>query len=457
MWGMKTVFLFLKNPLFISDLLKTDYITYLSSKYRVVVFSSTIDESTGDYFSSLNVDYVHWQTQAPKLFIAFKFLRTACMHEFDSMTSLQSYYASPAFMNDKRARLLRFLSRPLAPWLTVDTFTALEYFFMKRSRLFEDYCRRYRPSAVVTATPGIQVFDAEAILLAKKAGLPTVATNLSWDNLTSFKCVRSRKPDYLFVWNEVLKDAAVRFHGFKPERVLITGSMRFDRYFDNAHFIPGREEFLRSKRLNPKYKTILFATAGRAPFQTDVLRGIIRERNAGAIPHVNILIRLHPFDSYEYYREFVTEKDVWVELAGKEKTTLRGTKTVELDRNAFINLKATLTHTDVNVNYKSTISLESFIFDKPVINFLAPGALFQNTHYYDQGSYYYPLIKTGAVALAENHEALIREINAYLKNPERHSESRKRMSKAFFYREDGLAYKRNVDFLEELIENPAHS
>ncbi len=278
---MKTVFLFLKNPLFISDLLRTDYIQYLSRKYRVVVFTSAISESSGGsrYFSGPNVEYAPWRLQSPKLSAAFKRLRGAALHELNHLTGVSVYYESQAFLADKRARLLRALSYPFAPLLTINVLTKLETILTGASPAFDSYVARYRPALVMTATPGIQVFDAEAIILAKKAGIPTLATNFSWDNLTGFKAVRIRKPDFLFVWNDLVRDAAVSIHKFDPARVFVTGSARFDRYFVSKGALPSRESFIRSKGLDPFKKTILFATVGnKHPFEIDFIRMLLQAR-----------------------------------------------------------------------------------------------------------------------------------------------------------------------------------
>ena len=307
----------------------------------------------------------------------------------------------------------------------------------------------------MTATPGIQVFDAEAIILAKKFKIPTLATNFSWDNLTAFKAVRVRKPDYLFVWNEIISEATATIHHFLPEQVYITGSVRFDKYFDDSHPIIDRDKFLRSKNLDPNKKTILFATvaSGNCPYQFTVLQEILKARRTGQLPPVNVLVRLHPFDRMENYRNLQSEPDFHLEKAGREVKIQSGDTRIEMDQADFINLKSTLAHTDININYKSTISLESFIFDKPVINFIDPTAPFQNRYYYEKGSYYYPLVKENAVKVAVDNAELIDFIKIYLADSKIGSASRQKISNDFFAFQDGLSYKRNVDFLEFVIKN----
>ncbi len=448
---MKTIFLFLKNDLFISDLLRTEYIKYLAEKYRVVVFSSSINPDSGRYFTSPNIIYVRWRVQNPKLFAWFKFLRTNCSHQLDFISSMKMYYRGQMFKSDKRARLARFLSWPLAPWLTLDRFSRVEH-FLARSRLFSEYCRQHKPALIITATPGIQVFDAEAIILGQKLGIPTLAANFSWDNLTAFKAVRLRKPDYIFVWNDIIKESAIDLHAFEPKRIWVTGSIRFDRYFKTAQNLPSREVFLGSKNLDQRYQTILFATvaSNNCLFQSDVIKRIIKMRAEGLIPYVNILIRLHPFDTPETYKEFSLMDNVGVELAGKKVATLAGER-VQMDEQDFLNLKATLVHTDININYKSTISLESCLFDRPVINFTDPTRPYQRGIYYDENSYYRPLVREGAVSVVTTNDELRQAINSCLENPSRASSNRKKVADMYLPFRDSLSYKRSVDLLEKII------
>ena len=324
---------------------------------------------------------------------------------------------------------------------------------LARSPVFDEYVRRYEPSLVITATPGIQAYDAEAIILSRQAGIPTLATNFSWDNLMGFKATRIRKPDYLFVWNEFSREAAVNLHRFPLKRVLVTGSARFDRYFTPKTSLTSRERFLRAKGLNPAWPTILFATVGSkaGSFEKDYIQAIITWRKRD-LPEINLLIRLHPFDKIERYAEFLNLPRVRVEPAGKQvKVGDTGRIQTEMDDEDFANLKATLMYTDLNINYKSTISLESCLFGKPVINFIDPTRPFQNKYYYEEESYYRPLVKEGAVSVVASPNELLEAMPMYLKHPELDRENRERVAKLYIPYRDGNSYKRAVDFIERII------
>ena len=161
----------------------------------------------------------------------------------------------------------------------------------------------------------------------------------------------------------------------------------------------------------------------------------------------NIFIRLHPKDAYENYTEFLHTKDLHIEQAGRQMPWgLHGEKRVEMDSPDLENLKYTLMYTDVNINYASSISLEACIFNTPIINIVLPKDL---PYYNDE--HYKPLVESGAVKVAYNRGELENLINLYLDNPSLHTENRKGILKKFISFTDGLSYKRNVDFLEIII------
>ena len=112
----------------------------------------------------------------------------------------------------------------------------------------------------------------------------------------------------------------------------------------------------------------------------------------------------------------------------------------------LINLKYSLKYSDLNINYSSTISLEAILLDKPVINYIEPSMpIFDYDHYR-------PLVDSGAVKLVKrNNEAMAKAITDYLTNPSLDRTNRLNLAKLYFPSRDGLAYKRNADFVDKII------
>lgn len=449
---MSTVFLAIPHHVFTSDLLRTKYIEYLATKHRVVVLTPFIDEMVAaqeKYFHSPNVVYKRWDLQFSRLWGFFKTLRISLVNEFDYLASIKFWYLRPNYKGSWQRRILRFFGRPFSKILTADFFTRLESALLPRSEKFDELRRLYRPQLLVTATPGFDSLEAELIILAKRAKLPTVAVNFTWDNLTT-NSKHIRKTDYLIAWNSVMKKEAVAIHNYPEEKVFVSGTPRFDPYFAPDPHDPGREKFLKSKNLNPAYKTIFHTTVTKAyPFQKKYIRDLIALRDKKIIPYVNIFIRIHPLDNPENYREFSDIKDFYVEKAGHEVTDGCGGKKIEMSYDDLLNLKYSLKYTDVNINYASTISIEACIFDKPIINigYIDRFALaYQFTHYQ-------PIVDSGAVKVAKTDDDLPKLINMYLQNPAVDRDGRRKIVKDYVQFTDGLAYKRNVDYLDNIMRH----
>lgn len=447
---MQTVFLFVPHYVFSSDLLRTEYIGYLSQKYNVLVFSPIFKSSKSIQYPQIeNVNYVYWTEEHPRFWNIFtKLLRVSLIREFDNLKYYKLRHLTKANLNWQR-KLLRkaswFVPRI---FLTTRFFTRLEDFCLPNSKKYSEYIKKYNPFLIITCTPGFSFVEAEAIAMAKKNNIKTVAVNSSWDNFTS-NAIQFRKTDYLICWNQVMKNEAVKIHKYKENQVSISGIYRFDHHFKTCANELSREDFLTSKQLDPKLKTILLSTVppNTYPPQYDVWRKIINMHKNNAFEEkVNILIRLHPNDSLDKYKEFQGIKNVHIELAGqlKEKTSSSGHK-IEMGKSDLDNLRYSLKYTDININFRSSLSLEATIYDKPVINL----ALFGYANRY-QVDWYIPILKSGGISLVQTIDELKNAVNGYLKNPNLNSSGRQAIFKEYVRFTDGLSYKRSINSLQKV-------
>lgn len=448
--SMKTVFLFVSNFVYSSDFLRTEYIQYLSSKYKVVVFMQpqAFCKDNKTYFISPNVTYVPWTTQFPKFWNIFgKYFRYSLIRKYDFEPVIVRNQEQG--MKDWKRRFLRYVSyiAPASFW-TNDLFTKLEVRFAPQSKAFLEKIKEHKPSLVITSTPGFSHFDAEAIILAKKAGIKTAAVNFSWDNLHNGG-MHFRRPDGLIVWNRIIRNTAVEQYKQNPEHVFVTGPIRFDSYFSPNK--TSREQFLLSKNLDPKEKTILITTVtkGNYPDENILLQDLIEAREKGRFDGFpNIFVRMHPKEDFSKFEKFISSgiKGLCVEFPGKLLSEEMGTR-IEMHENDIENLKSTLMYSDVVVNYCSTISLEAMIFDKPVVNISFPEKYARAYTF----SHYKPIVAADAVFVSKSLEQLIGDVNTGLRHPEVKKDGRHKVFNDFIFFKDGLAYKRSVDFLDKII------
>ncbi len=334
-------------------------------------------------------------------------------------------------------------------WITPKLFTKIEVALFPRVEEFSKYIEKYQPAIVVTPTPGFTHFDAEAIVMAKKFGILTAAVNFSWDNLHNGGA-HFRQPDFLIVWNDIVREVAIKNYGYPPDKVFVSGIMRFDHYFADQPEKLSREAFLVSKGLSPNRKTILVTTVtdGNYPLENLLIKELIRARDGQRIKGCpNIFIRLHPKDSYDKYKDFLAEDNVAVERAGTERIVDLGNK-IEIDEKDLMNLKCTLAYCDVVINYASTITLEAFVFDKPTINIGYPPE-YLNAYSF---THYKPIVEQGAVRLVKNFDELVGQVNYYIDDPSADKNNRQHIFERFIQFNDGNSCKRNVDFLVKIIE-----
>ena len=432
---MATIFLFVDKPTFIGDLLKTNYLQYLSAKYKVILFTRNIDSETAiaeGYYQSPDVTYVKYKFRNKWLFDLTKILRFSCIREFDHLATAKLYRHRRGQNRDNT--LLRIMSRPLANILTSRFFYRLELSLLRGSGDFRNYCQSYKPSLIITATPGLNNVDAEAIMLAKKCGIKSVSVDCNWDGLTT-RVSRVRPADYFIAWHEPMRQEAITIHRYNPDRVFVSGPIRFDHHFAEFDKIPSRAEFLVSKGLNPAHKTVLYTTKKGYSFDEDSLRRVIDLRSNGLIPYINIFIRAHPLSKRDRFGEFHGLKDLYLEQPPEI-----------MSGDDLLNLRYSLLYSDVNINHCSTVSLEAILLDKPVINYWEP-VLRVPEH-----NHYLPVVDSGAVKLVKDNNAEVaKTVNDFLADSSMDRDKRLSLAKLYFPFRDGLSYKRSVDFLETII------
>jgi len=453
---MKTLFLFIPHYVFSSDLLYTNYIKYLAEKYKVAVFSPIFKiNPPNNYYQSPNITYIPWEAQYPKFWLIFnKTLRWAFIREFDNLEYHKLRIKTGINLNWQR-KILKLLGRLIPSSLTTaNLFTKLEKLLLPNSKIFQDYLKRYNPDLILTSTPGFSNMEAEAIILAKKNKIKTVAINFSWDNLFN-NSKHIRKTDYLICWNDAVKKSAGDVHGYPENHLFTSGIIRFDHHFAaglKSKNPDERRQFLQSKNLDPLLKTILFTTVPPQiyPFQREFLKRLIELRDQNFFgENVNIYVRLHPRDESQYYDGFTKEKNVHIENPGVIREKQKGDlHKVEMNETDLENLRKTFRYSNLAVNFRSSITLETCIYDLPTINLA-----YNNYAFYYQMDHYIPILKSGAVRLVENETEFIKAMKDYLKNPKLDSEKRQKISQEYIPFQDGLSYKRNVDFLSKILEN----
>lgn len=216
-------------------------------------------------------------------------------------------------------------------------------------------------------------FIAPLIYAAEKLKIKTVAFIFSWDNLAS-KGRMAGNFDYYLVWSDLMKRELLHFYqSVKENQVAVVGTPQFEPYIIEKYGYD-KAKFINKFKIDSNLPIILFtcndASSENDPIYLELLAKFIA--NGKLIKEVNLIVRTSPAEEpirfkniAENYPFIIWNYPDWkISREGHQEAWTQRVSSVE-DLN---DLKSLLNHCDLSINVLSTITLDAFIFDKPVIN-----------------------------------------------------------------------------------------
>jgi hypothetical protein len=324
-------------------------------------------------------------------------------------------------------------------------------------RLFD----RYEPVMLVTSSPGLIFSEIPLLRTAVRRRVRSIAVDPSWDNFTN-KLLPVRRTDRLVVWNDLMKEQAAAYHGYRPQDVRVAGAPQWDLYFKDGTTAP-RDAFFRQIGADSSRKLITLTTTPRELYRhhDHVLRVLVRAMESGAWRHeVQVLVRLHPRDELDAYAAFEGTPHVIIEKPFRSTVRAGDGLAVDVTAENQRHLANTMRHSDVVVNVASTLTIEAAIVDTPVVNIAfdaeAPSEWVRSARRYYRFTHYVNITRHGAVRVADTPEQLVGAIGGYLDDPSLDREGRRRvvLEQCQFF--DGRSSDRValsvVEMLEEACE-----
>jgi CDP-glycerol glycerophosphotransferase (TagB/SpsB family) len=133
------------------------------------------------------------------------------------------------------------------------------------------------------------------------------------------------------------------------------------------------------------------------------------------------LVRLHPRDDIDAYREFAGVPRLLIEKPFRQTVKTADGLAIDVMPEHQQHLADTMRHSDVVVNVASTIAIEASIFDTPVVNVSfdgeAPSAFERSARRYYRFTHYVNITRHHAVRVAEQPEQLVDWVGRYLQDP----------------------------------------
>ena len=441
--SMKTVFITIFQGAEAKNILRTDIYKNLIARddVRIVFFVDSLEraEYYKKEFSHPRAFYEAIEDTNPRGLdaffssLSFTLLRTATtdlrrkMNLEDNRNHLGYYW-----------HLL--LNRVLARRWVRKLVRALDYLLVSNHR-FASYFEKYKPDVVFLA----HLFDGQEIHLlreAKHRGVRSIGFINSWDKLTARRALRLL-PDSLVVFNEIVKEEAMRYADIKEKNIFVSGIPNYDWH---VNYKPvSRGEFCQKNKLDSAKKLIVYAPMGKAFSNSDwdIIDLIQDSTTNNSIANAQLFVRFQPNDFIENEE---LEKRPWLRYAmpGVRFSRARGVNW-DMSFDDIKGLTDTLANADLFICYASSISVDAAVFDKPVINIdfeIKGGPLSKSPTFFYKTEHYKKVVKSGAIQYPKSKEDFLLWINKYLANPAIDREARKKLVSDQCWKLDGKSGSR---------------
>lgn len=465
---MKTVFITVFQGVEFRNIIRTDiYEVLVSSGVRLILFTNSTVKR--DYyqreFSAPNVIYEvvenYQSSMLGRFFSALKFnlINTKTIdlrREQDLRRNGKQFRYWFKFLFNRICA--RQVFRKVARWLD---------WRLVKEDFFAPYFEKYRPNLVLLA----HLFgDVEVAFLrsARRRGVYTLGLVNSWDKLTA-RCMMRLKPDTLVVHNKIVKSEAEKYADISSDNIFVSGVPHFDFYKNSRR--AERDGFLKKIGLEPHEKIILFCPAGTSKDLVDYLYKnklplhasdpdtemiILLDKllSSGDLPpDLRLVVRFPPNDNVIIKSDYSYRTKIIFQTPGRRFSLKRG-QDWDMDKKDFQELADTLYHASVVITYPSTMVIDAAVFNKPVINVNID---FPNTPtgfltWFYEVTHYQPVLKSGAVKLANTETELIECLRSYLADPMGDEEGRRRLAGWECGSLDGRAGERVAKFILSKIK-----
>lgn len=279
-------------------------------------------------------------------------------------------------------------------------------------------------------------FIAPLLFAAEQLKIKTAAFIFSWDNLASKGRMAGNFDNYL-VWSSLMKDELLQFYtSVNGKNVEVVGTPQFEP-FVMENFGYDKNQLISKFNLDITKPIILFtcndSSSKNDPLYLEILAQFIIDKKL--VKDVNLIVRTSPVEEPERFKS-IMDKHPFIKWNfpdwkvkrdnHQENWTQRVPSKSDLD-----DLKSLLEHCDLNINVLSTITLDSFIFNKPVINPVFGNE--DNGMFNDQKFLKYEhlskLVDSNASWIVKNEEEYLNAINKILKNEDNKENARVQFNK----------------------------
>ena len=324
--------------------------------------------------------------------------------------------------------------------------------------------RELNPRLLIATYP-VNLTESRLLFAGNKAtDTNTVIHLLSWDNITC-KGYFSQLADHYISWGNIMKQEFMEYYKIPQEKIFNTGVPHFDLHKQMEGSFAFRD-IIKEKGLDPEIPYIFFALGAPyfSPTEIDIAEWLAKKVEAKEFGELQLILRPHPqnisssaVDTILVNRLKTLEtKHVVVDWPKMLKSDLNWSMQTS-DMLEFAHLLQGCT---VSINSGSTVSIDSLLHDKPVIQPLFDVGVnlpwWQSVIRVHDYKHCKKLVDLGGVTVTNNFKEFTFELNRYLKDPGYQIEKRQNARFQEVGINDGKATERVVSAIEKIInKSPA--
>jgi hypothetical protein len=225
--------------------------------------------------------------------------------------------------------------------------------------------RRDKPDCVV-ASPTNLLADEEVeyIKAANALGIPSIVPVLSWDNLTTKGLIHVR-PDFILAWHHGHAEEARAIHGIPADRIIVTGSPFFDKWFDATRRLGSRTAACRRIGIDPSVPYLLYlgSSANIARDESWLVLAVVRALREAHDPQVRrlqVVFKPYPGSSPRNLRVLPRLDEAGILVRGREHGRPNTTEGVG-------QLRDMLHHAAAVIGINTTGMIDAILCDRPCL------------------------------------------------------------------------------------------
>jgi hypothetical protein len=325
-------------------------------------------------------------------------------------------------------------------------------------REVKDFFKKTKIDLFLSGTPGWKYPELPYLREARRRNIPITCQMLSWDNL-SMRGPFFIRPDTLMLWNSYMKQQAIDNFGQNEKDIYVTGAPQFDVYRDMSMTrAEAKNRLMDYLGIDRTRYTKIVTFAGIpdhfVPFQKEFLYFLgDTVQNSPGLHDVAVVYRPHP-------QSEVTSKSFPARLRNiyinnpSEYFNIRARDTAyrwKPDDQSMGELALVMQGSDIVITIASSISLDASAVDTPVINVAFDVSNQMDKKLlrdYYESPHYRIVTYSGAVAVVENLDELMKEIKSALSNPSERKEQRRLLVNTICGNSNRSAAREQVEILK---------